>query len=345
MNGMTIGEAIKKGIVQPGKASVHVNRPLTNMSLAIMQNADGFVADKVFPRLPVAKQSDSFFTYPRGEFNRAEMQRRAPGAESAGATYKVGTDSYLCHVWALHRDIDWQTRANSDTPINLDREATMYLTLQGMLRTELEWTNAFLKDGVWTFSVDGATTRALTDLTSDAANNAQYWNMDSSKPIEDVRFAATTMQKATGFRPNKLVLSRPVYDVLLDHADIIARFDRGQTSGVALANREKLAMIFDVEEVLVASAIQNTAKEGQTDAHDWIVGKHALLAYAPPSPGILTPSAGYVFDWTGLTGTGGPAIEKWYSQDRKSDRVEINAAFVPKQLAADLGCFFNDIIQ
>src|SRR5574343_1416849 len=102
--------------IQPSRADVHVNRPLTNISVAFMQNASNFIADRVFPVVPVAKQSDLYFTFDRGAFNRDEMQRRAPGAESAGAVYTVATAPYNCAVWALHKDVADQVRANADSP-------------------------------------------------------------------------------------------------------------------------------------------------------------------------------------------------------------------------------------
>ncbi len=66
-------------INQPGRGDVHVDRPLTQLSLAFLQSADGFVADRVFPRVPVDKPSDSYFTYDRGMFNRNQMEKRAAG--------------------------------------------------------------------------------------------------------------------------------------------------------------------------------------------------------------------------------------------------------------------------
>ena len=46
---------------QPTVSQVHVNRPLTNISVAFAQAATSFAAERVFPRIPVAKQSDRYF--------------------------------------------------------------------------------------------------------------------------------------------------------------------------------------------------------------------------------------------------------------------------------------------
>ncbi len=45
----------------PTQTDVHVNQPLTNISVAFMQSDAGFVARKVFPVVPVAKQSDRYY--------------------------------------------------------------------------------------------------------------------------------------------------------------------------------------------------------------------------------------------------------------------------------------------
>jgi hypothetical protein len=143
------------------------------------------------------------------------------------------------------------------------------------------------------------------------------------------------------------VLGRQVYDALIDHPDIVARLDRGQTPvGPALVNREALAALFEVDKILVMDAIQNTGKEGQTNAHSFIGGKKALFAYVAPSPGLMTPSAAYTFAWTGYLGASAMGTEttRFYSQDRKSWRVEIESAYVHKLIAADLGVFFDTIV-
>jgi len=283
----------------------------------------------------VSKQSDKYFTYDRGYFNRAEMKKRAPGTESAGATYAISTDSYSADVWALHRDVADQIRANADTPISLDREAVELLTLQALLRKEKEWAASFFVTSVWTTQRTGV-------AASPTGTQFLRWDDAASTPIEDVRRGVRTVHESTGFRPNKMVLGRAVYDALLDHPDIVGRIDRGQTSGPAMVMRDALAALFELDEVLVMDAIQNTANEGATNVHAFIGGKNALLLYTPSSPGLMIPSAGYTFTWSGLLGAGalGSRISRMRMEHLKSDRLEIEMAFDQKQVSADLGAFF-----
>ncbi len=339
---------------QPSRSDVHVNRPLTNISLAFLQRAENFVADKVFPNIPVSKQSDAYFTYDRDEFNRDEMTERTPGTESAGGTYKIGTDTYYARTRAFHRDIPDQVRANADDPISLDREAAEFVTLKGLIKREITWRAAYFTEGnpgdTWTFDVDGNAARSASFDPTDAANNqVVFWNDASSTPIEDVRLLKRTVLESTGFMPNQLTLGRAVFDVLIDHPDIVGRLDRGQTpTGPAVANKESLAALFEVESINVMDAINNTSKEGDaTVTRAFIGGKHALLSYAPATPGLMTPSAGYTFSWTGLLGntSNGMRVKRFRMEHLESDRIEIDMSYAQKRVSEDLGAFFGSIVQ
>jgi hypothetical protein len=132
--------------MNPTPGDVHVNAPLTNISVAMMQSASNFIGVRAFPNVPVQKQSDRYYTFDRGEFNRDEMQERAPSTESSGGGYTVdNTPTYFCRVYAFHKDIDDQMRANADSVLQLDREATQYCTMKALIKREKVWANAYFK--------------------------------------------------------------------------------------------------------------------------------------------------------------------------------------------------------
>src|SRR5262252_5182979 len=111
----------------PNITQVHVDRPLTNMSVAYIQSEDAFVASKVFPMVPVDKKSDRYFVYTKDDWFRDDAQLRAPNSESAGGGYDLdNTPSYTCEVYAYHKDIDEQENANADIPLNMERDATRF---------------------------------------------------------------------------------------------------------------------------------------------------------------------------------------------------------------------------
>lgn len=328
--------------MNPTPGDVHVNAPLTNISIAYMQKAENFVASRVFPNIPVSKQSDRYYVYDRGDFNRDEMKERAPGTESAGGSYKLdSTPTYYCTQYSFHKDIPDQVRANADAALNPDREATGFVTTKALIRREKAFAATYFTTGKWSVDITGVSGTPST-------NQVKQWNDAAANPIEDVRLGKRYIAERTGFEPNKLVLGRAVYDTLVDHPDIIDRVKYGQSGvgGPARVTKANLAALFEVDEILVMNAIENTAKEGQANSHAFIGGKKALLIYSTPEPGLMTPTAGYTFSWTGLMGNGveGNRIRSFRREKLQSDRVEIDICFDMKLVAADLGYFWDSIV-
>lgn len=327
----------------PTQSDVHVDRPLTNISVAFMQDASDFIADRVFLTLPVAKQSDQYFLYNRGDFNRDEMQLRAPGTQSAGGGYRISTATYFCPVNAFHKDIDDQVRANADTPLQLNREATEYVTQKFLIKREKDFVAAAFAASIWDTDVIGT-------AAAPGAGEVLNWSDAASTPVEDIRGYRTTMKQLSGFRPNVLTLSTDVWDTLLDHPDVLDRIKYGQTApGPAIANRVTLAALFELDEILVLDSIENTDPEsapaGETSA--FISGaESALLSYRPARPGIMTPASGYTFGWTGYLGASaaGSRIKSFRFEAIASDRIEIEAAYSHEVVATELGVMFTTLL-
>src|SRR5881227_1043989 len=111
----------------PTGSELHVSQPLTNISIAYMQSADTYIADKVFPKVPVRKQGDLYWKYSKSDWRRSDVLKRAPSTESPGVGWKRDTGQYYCDVFAVHKDIDDQDRANADSNFALDRNATEFV--------------------------------------------------------------------------------------------------------------------------------------------------------------------------------------------------------------------------
>jgi hypothetical protein len=309
------------------------------MSVAYFQSADSFVADKVFPPIPVAKQSDRYFTYDKGDFFRSEMKLRAPGTPSAGGGYRLdSTPTYFCSKKSVHKDIDDDTRANSDEPLNQDRDATIWVTQQGLIKRDIDWAAAYFGTGKWGTDLAGVT-------GTPTAGQFKRWDEATSDPISDIADESVNIESKTGYLPNTLVLSPRVYNALRNNPAILDRIKYTQKGQIT---REMLASLFDLERVLVARGVQNTGPEEGTDAIDYIINtKGALLVYSAPSPSLQMPSGGYTFTWTGLLGAGahGGRIKKFRMEELSSDRIEIDMAYDQKLVAADVGSFFGDAIS
>lgn len=319
---------------QPTRSQIHVNRPLTNISVAFVQSDLTFVARKIFKSVPVSKQSDLYYVFPRDQWFTDEMAVRAPASESAGSGYKVETDSYNCQVWALHQDIADQDRANQDEAIDLDQNATQFLTHKYLLRSERLFVQKYFSASLWTGSTSGG------DITP-----TTKWDNASGNVVADVSAQMTAMQTKTGYRPNFMLVPQIVHDKIKENPDIKDRIKYVErVTGKSFSN-QNMADLLGVENYVIAGATYNSAKEGATKSMSMILNSdNAALYYSAPNPGLKVPSAGYIFDWSGYIGAQGQQVSTMRAELLKADRVEIEAAFDMKQVASDLGVFFTDVL-
>lgn len=337
----------------PTAGDVHVNRPLTNISIAYMQDAAGFVADRIFPNIGVQKQSDRYFRYDRSDFWRNQFKKRAPSTESAGSGWKIdNTPTYFADVWALHKDISDQIRSNQDDPLNMDRDATLWLSEQALISREVNWAAKYFTTGVWK-GINGSTGDVTGVGSGPSTNQVIQWDDVDSEPTKDVKTYSDTVHALTAKRPNKLVVGRQVWTQLSEHPDLI---DRVKYSGgvgnerPAMISRQAAAALFEVDEVAVMDGIQATSEENPSFETSmttaFIAGKQALLVYAARTPSILQPSGGYTFSWTGFMGSGalGNRIKRFRMEPLESDRVEGQMAYDQKLVAPDCGVFFTSIV-
>lgn len=315
---------------QPTISDVHVDRALTDLSVRFTQEESQFISYKVFPIVRVQNKSDKYFTYDRSYWWRSDAKLRAPGTASAGSGFVVGTDSFNAEVYAVHKDVDDQTRANTDAPITLDRDATEFVTMHMLQRREQAWTAAHFTTGVWS-----------TDITVGAGTSPGLWSdYINGDPIRDIRTGIITMAKNTAQKPNVLVLGPEVWDKLQDHPDFL---DRIKYTQFGQTPESIFATLFGVDKVYVAWSVKNTAAEGVTASYDFNFGKNALLLYVPRSPGLNTPASGYTFVWSGLFGGGsnGIRIKRFRMEEIASDRVEAEEALDMKVVSPELGYFFS----
>lgn len=326
----------------PYLSQVHVDRPLSNMSVAYIQSETAFISGKVFPFVPVDKKSDKYFSYTKDDWFRDDAQLRAPNTESAGGGYDIdNTPSYTCLVYAYHKDVDEQENANADIPINMERDAVRFVTRKLLLRQEIQWVSDFFAASKWTGSSTGS------DITV-----AVQWNDPSSTPIEDVQAQQLAILTNTGFEANTFTLGFAVYQALIRHPDVIDLIKYGAGPGnPAIANEAALAKIFTVERVLVSKSVKNTAAKtpgSTTFTGALTAGKNALICYVSGAPGIMVPSSGYTFMWKGVSRGIGTTIGAyripmpWLGLENV--RIEAEIAFANKLVGADLGAFFTSVV-
>ena len=319
-------------------SSVHIDQPLTNLTLAYVQSQENFIADKVFPTVGVAKQSDKYYIYDRASMNRSgDVKKLAPRTEVDRIGLALSNSSYFADVYGLGMDFDEQTLANEDAALEIRAAGAQTLVNRILIDREEKFASTFFAASVWT----GESTPA--NLWSDYTN---------STPITDVTTARRAMQLTSGgYKPNTMVVGKEVRDILINHPDILARLNGGATvSNTALVTNAKLAEIFEVESFFVMEAVKNSGAEGLAESNAFIGGKHALLTHTPSSAGLMTPAAGLTFAWNSISGVNnlGVSIESFSDDALKrmqvAEHIQAKMAYDMKVVGADLGYFFNTCV-
>ena len=319
-------------------SSVHIDQPLTNLTLAYVQSQENFIADKVFPTVGVAKQSDKYYIYDRASMNRSgDVKKLAPRTEVDRIGLALSNSSYYADVYGLGMDFDEQTLANEDAALEIRAAGAQTLVNRILIDREEKFASTFFAAGVWT----GQSTPA--NLWSDYTN---------STPITDVTTARRAMQLTSGgYKPNTMVVGKEVRDILINHPDILARLNGGATvSNTALVTNAKLAEIFEVESFFVMEAVKNSGAEGLAESNAFIGGKHALLTHTPSSAGLMTPAAGLTFAWNSISGVNnlGVSIESFSDDALKrmqvAEHIQAKMAYDMKVVGADLGYFFDTCV-
>lgn len=271
----------------PAASDVHVDAALTEMAIA--WGAQQYVWDQVCPVVDVSKQSDKYFVFNAADLRRSEGNavKRAPATLAGRGGYRLSSSTYYAENFAWAKARPREVERNADAALNLQQADTRYVTEVVNRAIEVAQATDVFAASKWGLDITGA--------SSVSTNHVIYWSTyATSTPIDDVAAQADAIQLATGYRPNRLWLGRPVLTYLLNHPDIL---DRLPSNATRIARIESLAAIFDVDQIIVGAASYNSAAEQATASNSWIHGKNALLYYAPMSASREEPSAMYTFRW------------------------------------------------
>jgi hypothetical protein len=329
-------------------AGVHISQPLTNLTIAWLQDANNFIADRVFPRVPVQKKTNTYYIYDRAQFNRVgDVQPRAARTEAPVIGMSLSTDTYSANVFSLAMDFDLETLHNADAGLELEAAGAQVLTSQLLIDRERKWTTKYFGAGIWT----GADWTGVSSAPS--TNQVRQWNdYVNSTPLQDVTAITQAIQlKNGGYRPNVMVMSRPVRDMLINHPTILARINGGAVvSNPALVSNSLLAALFGFEEVLVMDTIFNQSAEGVAESNAFIAGKGVGFYYRPRAAGLMVPSAGYIFTWNEPDFINGYGIDiRTYEGDFLTvqgiqKKLEANMAYDQKIVSTDMAGFITTVI-
>lgn len=258
----------------PSPAQVYVDQALTNLSLKYT-NKD-FIADLVAPVSQVDKETGLYFVYDKSNL-RVENTARRGMSHSNQVDYATTTAPYgPLKEHSLVIGIPQAVIDQAQTPLDPRSDSTMTVTEKLMIEKEKNLVSILTNTAIVT------QTRSLsgTDQFSDPAN---------SDPFAVIQTAYDTIVKNGLAIPNTLTMGWEVWSKLKNHPDLIERV-KYAAGGAAIKtlSPQDLAVLFDVENIRIGKAVENTAAEGQTASLSFVWGKNMFLSYTDGGSDIRT---------------------------------------------------------
>ena len=323
-------------MAQPTPSDVHVNQLLTNVSIGYVNTS--YIADMLFPMVPVEKQSDVIPQYDQSQWFRDLAHLRAVGTASRGSGFNLtNTNTYFANRYSFRFEIPDDVRANTDAPYDMDRDGTEFVTDKLQMKREVSFASDFFTTSVWTGDQTGVSGAPST-------NQFRQWNdYTNATPLVDLSGFMDTVEGRIAREPNMLTLGKQVWTELKWHPDVIDTIKYTQR---AQMTTELFAALLELAKINVGRAIYTTTAEGTAEAsvsYTRIWGKAALLLYVPERPSLMQPAAGYTFVWRRVANAI-QYIKSMRDEEREVDIIEGNSYFDQAQTAAGAGLYMASAV-
>lgn len=296
---------------------VHINAPLSNILLSYRPK--NFIADKIFPIVPVMKQSDIIPGIKIEDQLRGNVDDiRAPGTLPGYLHFSVTSQTYFAINHALGTFLTAEEVANADLCWNTQqiRSQLVYdvLLLNYELRVAKQVTSGSNVGSYW----------ATASSWSDGDNSAPLTNC-----VNDLYVA----EQLRGYKPNKVVFGRYAWHLFRKSDEVLARLFPHGGSGGAIVTQQMAAQLLEVDEVLVGGTYYNSAAEGATLTLSKIWNDQVLYYFTPQAPSKEIPAFGYAFRWNV---PGMPNLQtRVFPMDEKRGRQDIHVGFYQDEKITD----------
>jgi len=302
---------------RPTQRDVHVNRPLTNISVAYT-NAN-YIAEQVFPMVGVQKQSDLYFLFDKWEAFRLRTGPRPPGQRAPTFDYTVTTASYICTNDSTAFQLPDETRDNADDPLRPFIFGAKRVA-DGLLLS--------LEDRV------AALVTACGNWGS-ASNPGTKWDVTTAGIWSDMDTQVNAVSDSIGKPPNVMVISDHAWRACRNNADLLDRVK--YTRNGATIEPTDLMGWFNLDKVLIGRAQKVTTREGETQSFTKIWGDMCWVGYVTPQAALEEPTAGYVFRW------GNKKVERFREGPEHADLLQAEWFTDEVIVASDAGAIFSDV--
>jgi len=311
-------------------ANIHVDQPLSNLSIAYMQDQSEYIAAKFAPIIPVSQISGVYFKYSKRTFMENPTKKWTPGSKMAGGAMDMDSNgSYSAQFRAYEYPLPAHLAAAQDSMVMLERAVTEKVTRALLLDREIQISGDMFTTGKWDSHQqhNGAAAGAYT-----------YWDdYANSDPLANIKHQKLSVKSYTGMTPNTLTVNEQVYETLRLHPQIKEIYKYTQP---AIMTEDLIARAVGLDKLLIGKAIYMSSVEGATDVLGYVFERSALISYVAPQVGLMTPTAAAIFSFTGLSGGFDPAIERVPDRRTHADYFQAYSCYDDKIISDELGGFY-----
>lgn len=262
-------------------SSVHSNTFMSNFSVAYANEM--FIADELLPMLPVNKLSDEYAIY-RKRDNLAVPDDAMKARSSANEVFdNRSSASYACEARGLKKGLEKKTIDNQDEVFDEMMDLSEQVAhLMALAREKRAMT-------VLTTSGNYASTTAI-------GAGSEWDSVGGGDPVKTIRTARHALWSGNG--PGRVVGFCPigVYLALGTHPSIL---DLTKYTSAGIVPRQVLASVFELDDLLIAKAWEDTANEGQTASYSRIVSTDVFGIVRVAAPSKRNAGFGFNFRFKG----------------------------------------------
>lgn len=323
------------------------NMYLTNVSIAYLQNPANYGKGlRLFPRVPVLLSTGYYYKFDKASIARDDVQRKPQFGRVNPVVMGNDEDTYSCKVDQIIIGVDTITALNYHRSgvagMNDPMKAKTIVATEKMnLHLDAMFAKNFFNSGVWGQEFAG---------TSSTPSGNQFYQFDNanSDPIQLFDTLINEITREGRRRPNKLALGVDTFRALKLNPMVYERVKYGgSTANPATVNEKVLAELFGIDEIIVLDSTFNTAPLGEPAQMEYICdSKGALLLYAPNTPMIDEPSAGYTFNWDPLGNNKPILFRQWRGEEGTySEFVEGICSYDMKKVCDDMAIYLKDCVS
>jgi hypothetical protein len=264
-----------------------LNRDLTEAAVELMEDAQrlGFIGSSIMPVKNVSEKSGSYPKIPIEAILKQQDLQRAARSKYPRDDYEFESGSYTCKEFGFESVMPDVERSLYSSFFDGDFVATMRAVDKVLRAQELRIADLLFDTGVIT------TTQAAT---------ANWSVIATATPRSDIMELKQAMRVNRGIVPNVVAMDISIFDefLLTEEVKDAFKYTNPIEMGGLEAQRRIAAQYFQVDEVLVGGAIQDTAKKGKESSLSgiWGITKVGLYKRAT-SEDMQDPVIGRTFAW------------------------------------------------